>query len=125
VRWIDYERSTATGSALLITITAMWLFDLLSWPWVSRAQSRGTQESAQGCQRPLTRCGCWPRCSAQAATAFAAEAAQMLALNKAAQDELMRTGTALTEIARMYSEADAAAAGSLLANPLANYRLAG
>ncbi len=63
--------------------------------------------------------------SAHAAMAFATEAAQMLALNKAAQEELVRTGTAFAEIARMYSEADGGAAGSLLTNPLSSYRLGG
>jgi hypothetical protein len=38
--------------------------------------------------------------SMQAALAFAEEAAQMLALNQAAQLELTRTGDALAEIAR-------------------------
>jgi hypothetical protein len=51
--------------------------------------------------------------SAQAVEAFATEAAQMLALNQAAQEELMRMGQAVAEIARMYSEVDATAAGSL------------
>jgi hypothetical protein len=52
--------------------------------------------------------------SAQAVAAFATEAAQLLALNQAAQEELMRAGQAVAEIARMYSEADATAAGSLV-----------
>ncbi|MCV7429795.1 PE domain-containing protein [Mycobacterium montefiorense] len=51
--------------------------------------------------------------SAQAAAAFAAEATQLLALVNGAHAELARTGSALVEIARMYSETDAAAAGSL------------
>jgi PE family len=51
--------------------------------------------------------------SAQAATAFAAEGAEMLAWNTAAQEELGRTGVALVDIARMYSQVDNAAAGSL------------
>lgn len=51
--------------------------------------------------------------SAQAALAFAQEAATMLAANAAAQEELMRTGTALTDIARMYGDADENAAGAL------------
>ncbi|OBJ54495.1 PE family protein [Mycobacterium sp. 1423905.2] len=51
--------------------------------------------------------------SAQAVMAFAQEAASMLASNAAAQEELMRTGTALTDIARMYGEADNDAAGAL------------
>jgi thioredoxin-like negative regulator of GroEL len=64
--------------------------------------------------------------SAQAATAFAAEATQMLAFFNAAHTELMRTGNALVEIARIYSETDAAAAGRLRAiRPPAGYRLAG
>ncbi len=64
--------------------------------------------------------------SAQAVMAFAAEAPGMLALTTAAQEELVRTGTAFIDIARMYSEVDAAAAGSLLGvRPLSGYRLAG
>ncbi|MCV7195212.1 PE family protein [Mycobacterium angelicum] len=51
--------------------------------------------------------------SAQAVLAFAQEAASMLASNTAAQEELMRTGTALTDIARMYSDSDDNAAGAL------------
>ena len=52
--------------------------------------------------------------SAQAVLAFAAEATAFLALHTAAQEELVRTGTAVVDIARMYSEAHAAAAGSVL-----------
>jgi hypothetical protein len=66
--------------------------------------------------------------SAQAATAFAAEAAAMLAFNTAAQQELMRAGTALADIARMYSQADDSAAGALAVSALsmvANNPLAG
>ncbi|KAA1249965.1 PE family protein [Mycobacterium simiae] len=51
--------------------------------------------------------------SAQAVMAFAQEAASMLASNVAAQEELMRTGTALTDIARMYGDADDSAADVL------------
>ncbi len=51
--------------------------------------------------------------SMQAVMAFAQEAATMLASNTAAQEELMRAGTALTDIARMYGESDDAAAGAL------------
>jgi uncharacterized protein YukE len=51
--------------------------------------------------------------SAQAAMAFAAEAAAMLTSNTGAQEEMMRTGTALTDIARMYTQADGDAAGAL------------
>ncbi|KKC04809.1 PE domain-containing protein [Mycobacterium nebraskense] len=64
--------------------------------------------------------------SAQAALAFAAEATAFLALHTAAQEELVRTGTAVLDIARMYSEIDAAAAGSVLGvRPQAGYRMAG
>ncbi|MBX9638449.1 MAG: PE family protein [Mycobacteriaceae bacterium] len=51
--------------------------------------------------------------SMQAVMAFAQEAATMLASNAAAQEELMRAGSALTDIARMYGESDDAAAGAL------------
>lgn len=60
--------------------------------------------------------------SLQAVTAFHAEAANMLALHQAAQEELMRTGTALTQIAQTYTEVDEAAAETLVFgfNPLPN-----
>lgn len=51
--------------------------------------------------------------SAQAVMAFATEAASMIASNTAAQEELMRAGTALTDIARMYGDTDDNAAGAL------------
>jgi PE family len=51
--------------------------------------------------------------SAEAAAAFDAEAAQLLALNAAAQEELTRTGAKLTEIADIYSAVDDDAAGTL------------
>lgn len=51
--------------------------------------------------------------SAMAAVAFAAEGAAMLALNTAAQEEVARTGVALTDIARMYTQVDGEAAGAL------------
>jgi PE family len=51
--------------------------------------------------------------SAAAAAAFAAEGAAMLALNTAAQEEVARTGATLTDIARMYSQVDGEAAGTL------------
>ncbi len=51
--------------------------------------------------------------SMQAVMAFAQEAATMLASNTAAQEELMRAGTALTDIARMYGDSDDSAAGAL------------
>jgi PE family len=52
--------------------------------------------------------------SAQAAMAFAADAAQMMASNTAAQEELVRTGLAFVDIARQYAQADSAAAGTLV-----------
>jgi hypothetical protein len=51
--------------------------------------------------------------SMQAAMAFAAEGAQMLASNTAAQQELPQTGTALVNIAKMYSQVDDTAADTL------------
>jgi hypothetical protein len=45
-------------------------------------------------------------------------------LNQAAQEELTRTGAAFTQIARIYTETDAATAELLGANPLSSYRLA-
>lgn len=52
--------------------------------------------------------------SAQAAMAFSAEATRLLALQQAAQQELMRAGAAIVEIARMYTETDATAAANLV-----------
>jgi hypothetical protein len=64
--------------------------------------------------------------SMRAATAFAAEAAQLLALHRAAQEELIRTGAAVTEIARRYAETDAAAAAAVIsAGSLSGYQMAG
>jgi hypothetical protein len=65
--------------------------------------------------------------SMQAAMAFAQEAATMLASNTAAQEELMRTGTALSDIARMYGDSDETAAGALMfsANPMSRLGSAG
>lgn len=51
--------------------------------------------------------------SIQAVAAFAAEGAAMLALNTAAQEEMARTGVALTDIARMYAQVDGETAGTL------------
>ncbi|AGZ51215.1 PE family protein [Mycobacterium kansasii] len=51
--------------------------------------------------------------SAQAVAAFTAEAAQLLALNQAAQEELRRAGEAFADIARMYTDVDTTAATSL------------
>ncbi|CAM4309335.1 putative PE family protein PE35 [Mycobacterium basiliense] len=44
--------------------------------------------------------------SAQFASAFAAEGAQVLALNTSAQEELARAGEAFQQIANMYSAVD-------------------
>lgn len=63
--------------------------------------------------------------SAQAVLAFAQEAATMLASNTAAQEELMRTGSTLTDIARMYGESDDAAAGALTFSSTPMSRLLG
>jgi hypothetical protein len=65
--------------------------------------------------------------SMQAAMAFAQEAATMLASNTAAQEELMRTGSALSDIARMYGDSDETAAGALMfsANPMSRLGSAG
>ena len=52
--------------------------------------------------------------SAQAVLAFASDAVQMVALNQAAQEELMRAGSMIAEIARMYSDVDATAASSVM-----------
>ncbi|OBH35828.1 hypothetical protein A5692_11200 [Mycobacterium sp. E342] len=51
--------------------------------------------------------------SLQAVAAFAAEGTAMLALNTAAQEEVARTGTAFTDIARMYAQVDGETAGTL------------
>jgi phage-related tail protein len=64
--------------------------------------------------------------SAQAAAAFVAEAATMLALFDAAHAELARTGNTLVDIARIYAETDAAAASRVAAiQPPAGRRFAG
>lgn len=52
--------------------------------------------------------------SAQAVTAFTSDAAQVIALHQAAQQELMRVGAAIGDIARMYSDVDAEAAQSVM-----------
>ncbi|CAM4365677.1 putative PE family protein PE35 [Mycobacterium basiliense] len=51
--------------------------------------------------------------SAQAVTAFSTDAAELLALNQAAQEELRRAGEAFGVVARMYLDADLSAARSL------------
>ncbi|EUA07527.1 hypothetical protein I546_5343 [Mycobacterium kansasii 732] len=51
--------------------------------------------------------------SAQAAAAFTAEGMQMAAVNTLAQDELKRTGQAFVDIARIYTEVDDDAAGTM------------
>ncbi|KAA1252126.1 PE family protein [Mycobacterium simiae] len=50
--------------------------------------------------------------SAHFALAFAAEGAQMLALNTSAQEELARAGEAFTKIASIYSAVDDSCAGT-------------
>lgn len=57
--------------------------------------------------------------SVQAVMAFHAEAAAMLDLHRAAQQELMRAGAALTQIAQTYSAVDQMAANSV-AIPMSN-----
>lgn len=52
--------------------------------------------------------------SAQAVRAFANDAAQMMAVHQAAQLELMRAGSAISDIARMYADVDATVAGSVM-----------
>lgn len=54
--------------------------------------------------------------SMQAAMAFAAEAGKALAAHAAAHQEISRTGAALVNITRMYTQADVTAAGHLEAN---------
>jgi hypothetical protein len=54
--------------------------------------------------------------SALAVTAFHQEAASMLELQQAAQQELMRAGAAFTQIARAYADVDESAAKSLVFN---------
>ncbi len=54
--------------------------------------------------------------SAQAAAAFAAEASAVLEAHAAAQQELMRAGAALIDIARRYEQADSAAADTLISS---------
>lgn len=52
---------------------------------------------------------------------FATEANQMLAMNQAAHEELMRAGETLAKIARMYSQADMAASNAIHTNELAGF----
>jgi hypothetical protein len=54
--------------------------------------------------------------SVQASMAFAAEASKTLAAHAAAHQEISRTGAALVDITRMYTQADATAAGALQTN---------
>lgn len=55
--------------------------------------------------------------SAQAVTAFHTEAASALAANKAAQEELVRAGTAVTQIAHTYTDVDETIATTLVFGP--------
>lgn len=52
--------------------------------------------------------------SAQAVLAFASDAAEMFALHQAAQQELMRAGATISDIARMYADVDATVAGNVM-----------
>jgi hypothetical protein len=65
--------------------------------------------------------------SAQAAIAFHTQANSLLALHNAAQEELMRAGAALTQIADTYIQTDEAAAENLMfaAFPISNPWLRG
>lgn len=56
--------------------------------------------------------------SMQAATAFHQEAASMLELHRAAQEELLRTGAALTHISQTYTDADRSAADAVVFSAL-------
>lgn len=60
--------------------------------------------------------------SAQAVMAFHQDAAAVLNLHQAAQQELMRTGSALTQIAQTYTDADRTAADAVAfaALPMSN-----
>jgi PE family len=62
--------------------------------------------------------------SLRAAAAFAEEAVHLLSLSQAAQEELMRTGEAFTQVARMYIETDETAARRVSATPFGRYELA-
>src|SRR5437879_3342815 len=53
-----------------------------------------------------------------AAAAFGVEAAAVLTAHTAAQQELLRTGAALIDIVRMYTQTDAAAPGTLQTNAM-------
>ncbi|GAB7147274.1 PE domain-containing protein [Mycobacterium riyadhense] len=74
----------------------------------------GTNALEQAAKASMSMIGLAPagadEVSAQAAMAFHEEAAALLALNQAAQQELMRTGSAFTQIAQTYTEIDEAAA---------------
>ncbi|WP_310766901.1 PE family protein [Mycobacterium sp. Z3061] len=56
--------------------------------------------------------------SVQAVAAFHQEAASMLELHRAAQEELVRTGTAFTQIAQTYTDVDRSAADSVVISAL-------
>jgi hypothetical protein len=56
--------------------------------------------------------------SMQAATAFHQEAVSMLELHRAAQEELLRTGAALTQISQTYTDADRSAADAVFFSAL-------
>jgi hypothetical protein len=56
--------------------------------------------------------------SMQAVTAFQQEAASILDLHQAAQEELMRTGAAFTQISQTYTDADRSAAEAVISSAL-------
>ena len=100
------------------------------WPTLASASSAARSAVAAGAAASPSVTALVPagadEVSAQAATAFAAEAAQLLAVLNAAHTELVRTGTVLVDVARVYSETDAAAAARLQEiRPQLDYPLAG
>lgn len=78
----------------------------------------GNRSLESGAKASITLTGLAPagaeEVSAQAIQAFEAEAASMLALNAAAQEELVRVGQALAQIAQLYSAVDEHAAETVV-----------
>jgi len=56
--------------------------------------------------------------SMQAVTAFHEDAAALLQVHRAAQEELVRTGTAFTQISQTYTDADRSAADAVILSAL-------
>lgn len=79
--------------------------------------SRQAAEDAQPSITSLAPAGA-DEVSMQASVAFHQAAASLLELHSAAQEELMRTGSALTQIAQTYAEVDQSAADSLIISAL-------